>query len=383
MVKYALNKKPIEGKKTDPAHPCIYPTGEMKKNLTPQERKVYDLIVKRFISCFCKPAVVENRKLEVVIEGQESLKFHANGLTIKDKQWLNVYPAKIKEENVPEINGEVDVKEIRIEEKQTKPPKRYTSASLVRQLEKKNLGTKATRASIVKTLYDRGYVEGKAIKATKLGINLAAALKNYSPIILDEKLTRELEKEVDEIQKGDKPEELKAKEEKILNEAKNIIKKIADDMKENEDKIGNNIKEAVVDVREKQREENTLTKCPKCGKGNLRILYNRKLRRYFVGCSNYPQCKNTYTLPPNGMIKPSKIKDKEDDNGDGKSGDKGEKEKIELCNECGFPLLISLRKGRRPWKFCFNPECPSNAEWAKKREEYKKEMANSGVDKKK
>ncbi len=335
LTQYAKNSKPVEGKKSDPAHPSVYPTGE-KKELSQEEKKIYDLIVRRFISCFCDSAILENKKIEVSVD---SLKFIAKGLHVKEKGWMNVYKAKLEEKTLPTINGRVYIKEIRIEEKLTQPPKRFTSASLVRELEKRNLGTKATRASIVETLFNRGYAKGKSIEATPLGLSLIESLEKNSPIIIDEKLTREFERQMDTIQTSKK--NLKEKSEKIIKEAKETLLKIEKQFRKNEEKIGKELVKANNHIREKERQENTLTECPKCKKGNLRILYNRKSKRYFIACSAYPNCKNTFSLPPNGLMKPSL--DKESNN--------------ELCKECGFPLMIAIRKGKKPWKFCFNPEC--------------------------
>ncbi|MFZ5955396.1 MAG: DNA topoisomerase I [Nanoarchaeota archaeon] len=331
LTKYAVNKKPVEGKKSDPAHPAIYPTGEYKR-LEDQDKKLYDLIVKRFISCFCEPALIEDKK--IIVEAN-NLKFFAKGIVIKEKNWMNVYKSDYKEIKLPTINGEVSIKEIRIEEKMTQPPKRFTQASLIKELEKKNLGTKATRAAIIDTLYSRNYIKERSIEATPLGIELVETLKKFSPIILNEKLTRELEKEMENIQTAKK--NLEEKQGKIIETAKKAIVEIVDSMKENEENIGKNISNANTELFEQERQENTLNQCPVCKKGNLRILFNRKSRRFFVACGNYPECKTTFTLPPNSLIKPAK----------------------ENCEFCNFPLLLALRKGKRPWKFCFNPQCES------------------------
>ncbi len=348
LVRYVKRDKPIEGKKSDPAHPSIYPTGEHKE-LNDEEKKVYNLIVRRFISCFCDFAVLENKKIEVTID---SLKFIAKGLNIKERGWMNVYEANFKETKLPDLNGKVKIKEIRIEEKMTKPPKRYTSASLVRELEKRNLGTKATRASIVETLFNRGYIKGKSIEATPLGMSLIESLEKNSPIIIDESLTREFEKQMNSIQTAKK--NLKEKSEKIIEQAKQTLLKIEKQFRENEEKIGKELLSSLKKSREKEMEDNTLIECPVCKKGNLRILYNKNSKRYFIACSAYPECKNTYTLPPYGLMKPSIIED------DGKRVK-------ETCPECGFPLILAIRKGRTPWKFCFNPACPTRKQYNGKR----------------
>lgn len=358
LVKYAVNKKPVEGKKDDPAHPAIYPTGE-KKKLREVEKKVYDLIVKRFVACFCDAALVENKKVSVDVGG---LKFSATGNVIKEKNWMAVYPSKLKEEKIPTVEGEVDVLEIRTEEKQTKPPKRYTAASLVKELEKRNLGTKATRSSIVQTLFDRGYLDGKSIEVSELGLKMVETLMKYSPEILDEELTRKMEQELEEIE-TQKAKNLEKKEEEILGNAKKEVSAIATKMRDNFDKIGKNLADANEAVYEKEREENTMSECPVCKKGKLRVMYGKKFERYFVSCDAYPKCKTIYSLPPKGLMKPAR--DKENN--------------LEFCQECGFPLVVSMKKGSRPWKFCFNPACKTNEEWVKKKEEFKKKIESGEV----
>jgi DNA topoisomerase-1 len=361
IVKYAINKKPTEGKKTDPAHPAIYPTGEFRK-LEGRDKDVYDLIVHRFVSCFCLPAIVDEKTIIVSIL---DLKFYTKGVIIKEKNWINVYKADIKEQELPTINGEVEIKEIRIEQKMTQPPKRYSEASLLKELEKKSLGTKSTRASIIETLYERGYIKERSIEATPLGEKLIDTLKKYSPIIVNENLTRELEKEMDSIQTASK--ELEKKQEHVLEKAKTSIRHIIKEMRDKEEAIGKELAEGNEETWQQEREDNTLTQCPKCRKGNLRILYAKAYKRFFVGCSNYPECRATFSLPPNSLIRT--LKDKEG--------------KFELCQECKFPLLLAIRKEKRPWKFCFNPECKTNEEWMKKKQEAKEQYKALEKDEKK
>jgi DNA topoisomerase-1 len=84
-------------------------------------------------------------------------------------------------------------------------------------------------------------------------------------------------------------------------------------------------------------------------------MYSKKTRRQFVACDKYPDCKNTFTLPPNGNIKRTN----------------------KICEECGFPMLIRLSKGKRPWEFCFNPECEKNK---KRLEEYRERKAKENSE---
>jgi len=346
-TKLCSREKAVEGSKSDPAHPSIYPTGEFS-SLAGEDKKIYDLIVRRFLACFCEDAEVENK---IITALYENYRFIARGLEIKKKAWMEVYKIKLDEKELPDINGKRIIEDSRIEEKMTQPQRRYSPASLVSELAKRNLGTKATRASIVETLYTRGYIKEQSIKATPLGISLISSLKKHSPIIIDEKLTRNFEKEMELIEQAKK--NLKEKQEKIIKDAKNSIIKISEDFKKHEKKIGEELVKAGNDLREEERKENELIICPLCKKSKLRILFNRNSRRYFVACSGYPECKTTFSLPPNALIKPSK--DKEG--------------KQEFCPECQFPLLLSIKKSRKPWKFCFNPDCPTRLEYQKKKEE--------------
>ncbi len=336
-----VRDKPLEGKKSDPAHPSIYPTGE-KQILSGEEEKIYELIVKRFLALFCEDAIIENKRIKISVEDKDFVK---RGSAIKKRAWLEFYPSKLQEEEIPDLNGKVKIVDSRVEEKETKPPKRYSPASIVSELEKRNLGTKATRSAILETLYDRGYIKEKSIEATPIGMSLITTLEKYSPIIIDENLTRNFEKDMESIEKSKKDFEIKKN--KIIERAKRIITTIIEDFEKHEKEIGEELIEAQDEFIEQQREENKLNECPVCKKGKLMINYSKKNKRQFVSCDKYPECTNTYSLPPNGVIK------------------KTEK----FCEECGFPMLKRISRGKKPWIFCFNPECPKNKE---RIEEYKK-----------
>ncbi len=351
-AKEASRSKPVEGKKSDPAHPSIYPTGEFKY-LEGQDKKLYELIVKRFISTFYHDAVTENKNVKISTDNPE-VYFKSSGLKVLDPAWTKVYPSTLQEKDVPTLKGKVEIDEIKTEQKETQPPKRFTPASLISTLERKNLGTKATRSMIVDTLFDRGYLDGTSIKATPLGKSLIESLEKYSPIIIDENLTRKLEEEMEEIlshyqEKHEPPQVLEEKEKKIVEEAKKIITDISLEFRTKEIEIGKDILKGLQDLRQVQTNANTLNKCPKCKTGDLRILYSKKIRKYFVACSGYPNCTQTFSLPPNSLIK------------------KSEKN----CEHCMYPKLFAIRKAKRPWEFCFNPECAENKARREKNEQYK------------
>ncbi len=348
VEKLIKREKPVEGSKTDPAHPSIYPTGNTQI-LSGEDDKIYKLIVKRFLSLFCEDALIDNKTVKAIYN---ELVFSKKGQSIARKSWMEIYPTKLNEKEIPEINGKAEIIDSRTEQKETQPPKRYSPASIISELEKRNLGTKATRSSVLETLYDRGYIQGQSLEATPLGISLINTLGKYSPIIIDEKLTRSFELEMENIQRMNNKIKQEKKEQEIIEKAKVSITKISNDFEENKNKIGQELVNANIEYREQQKKENAIIKCPKCGEGELSINYSKKTKRFFISCNAYPNCKNTYSLPPNGNITKS---------------DK-------ICEECNWPMLTRLSKGKRPWTFCFNPQCPTNSKWAQKKEEQQKEI---------
>lgn len=316
---------PNNGKKTDPAHPAIYPTGT-KPTIAGKELKIYDLIVRRFLATFGDPAVRETVNIAVDVKSEV---FIAKGTRTKYKGWHELYGryATQKEEELPkaEEGEEVEVQDILMHDKETQPPKRYTQASIIKELEKKGLGTKATRSTIVDNLFQRGYVKGKAIEATHLGIKAVETLEKYSPEILDEDLTRNIELEMEEIREG------KKKEEEVLEEAKDVLNKTLDKFKRNETKIGEKLAEA---SRETDREMSYIGKCPIC-KGNL-VIKKGKFGK-FIACDNYPDCSITFKLPGGALVKPMK----------------------KVCGKCGYPMIRVIRRGKRAQEVCINPDCES------------------------
>lgn len=331
--KLIKRKTPIEGKKEDPAHPSIHPTGNFAR-LTDQDEKIYNLIAKRFIALFCDNALIDKKRIKAVVE---KLDFTANGQQIVQRGWMDIYPTQTKEVDIPDLEGEVEITNQREEKKETQPPKRFSPASILTQLEKRNLGTKATRASILETLYKRGYIKEKSIEATPLGLSLIETLGKHSPVIIDEKLTKELQDKTDEIVES--KNKFTEQEESVLTQARSTIQNIAKDFTKAEKEIGKELMNAEVKVRAKQKIDNQLCACPNCDKGQLAITYSPKFRTFFIACNAYPDCKTTFSLPK-GTIK--------------KTG--------KLCEHCGFPTLMRVMAGKRPWTFCFNKNCESNKE---------------------
>jgi len=306
--------KPNEGKKTDEAHPAIHPTGVLPKELSTDYRKLYELITYRFISVFGENGILESMKTNLKIGNQD---FNFSRKRMAKMGWMDLTPFRKPDADVfPSIKeGEtLTVKDVRSEEKETKPPARYNQASLIRELEKRGLGTKSTRANIISILYTRKFVEGNKIKVNELGEHLIDTLKKYSNKITSEELTREFETQLHEILEGTEDKEL------IIERAKVELTSILDDIENNKLKVGE-------ELYKSYRESRVVGKC-KCGQ-NL-ILIDRPRGSTFVGCSGYPECKFTYSMPMGATVLKA------------------------TCKECGLPL-ISFGKPRQ--RACLDPKC--------------------------
>ena len=332
------NLNPHNGKKTDPAHPAIFPTGIAPKLKSEYESKLYDLIVRRFLATFGDPATRET--ITVALDCNKE-KFIAKGTTTLEKGWFIIYGkhAKLKEEELPNINeGDIcDIKKIEKLDKETTPPKRYTESSLIKALEKENLGTKATRAQIIETLFERGFIDGKAIEATELGIKTEETLEKYSPKIVDSALTRRFEEEMEKIRSGEE------KPEKVLDDSKKTVIEITNEFNKHLGEIG---KELISANRETRNVMTFIGKCPNCNDGEL---YIRKGKfGQFIACNKYPECKTIFSIPQ-VKVKPTK----------------------EICESCKHPKVQIIKK-KGAQIVCINPKCPSKMEEYDK--EQKKEM---------
>ena len=313
-----LPLKPVQGKLADPAHPAIFPTGIKPGKLEKKLLEIYDLIVRRFLACFALSAKKEKKIVTLNINGEF---FILKGMRTIDKGWLEIYTFyKPEEIELPKLEeGQIlNIEKIEFIEDTTKPPKRYTPASIVKELEKRNLGTKATRAEIIDTLYKRQYIFGEQIKITKLGAAIIEVLSKYCSKILDEALTRHFEEDIETVRQK------KKEKEKILDEAKEILTEILKEFKEKESEIGSNLKESLKELI------NVLGDCA-CG-GKIIVKIGKKGR--FATCNRYPECKIAYPLPKSGLIVPTVA-----------------------CEACGAPKVKLIRKGKGAFEFCINLNC--------------------------
>jgi len=342
LAKELLRKpelKPREGKKKDPAHPAIYPTGKLpERDLDDSEKKVLDLIVRRFMAVFSEPATKQTMKVHINVNEHH---FYLRGRQTLKEGWLRFYKPYLRSEEVllpPIEEGQtITVKKVISEGKFAKSPPRYNPGSLLRKMEENEIGTKATRANIIQTLYNRKYVREERMVVTNLGFEVLEVLEKYCPPVVSIKLTSELEERMDKIQAK------REKRENVLVDAVEILKLVVQELKEKEKTIGKQLSNAIKRAR---LEERIIGTCPVCGTGKLIILYSRKTGKRFIGCTNYfkGKCETSFPLPQKGSVRPL-----------GKN-----------CRGCGWPTVQVRIKGKRPWTLCFNPDCPLKKERRKK-----------------
>jgi len=329
LVKNLLKKKdlvPNNGSKTDPAHPAIHPTGEPPKALGDRDAKLYDLIVRRTLASFGDPATRETVTVKFDAGGEL---FVSKGTRTVVQGWHEFYGPHLRfeEEQLPSFNvGEsVPVVSVDVLDKETQPPRRFTPASIIKMMEKQNLGTKSTRASIIDTLADRGYIEGQSIQATELGMQMMDVLSEYSPRIIDIELTRHFEDELEEIRSGSKTEA------QVLSEAKDVLVAILDEFRAKESTIGADLKKSKDIMVDNAR---TIGPCPVCSQGTL--VLKRSKFGMFVACDRYPECSAAFNIPKNALVKSAGS----------------------ICETCQHPMIKVIKARRRPEEICLNPLCP-------------------------
>ncbi len=235
--------------------------------------------------------------------------FSTTGSIVIFDGWLAADPLS-RGENVElpalKIGEPLKLLNISDEEKTTEPPPRYTEAGLIKELEKREIGRPSTYATIIKTLYDRGYTikEGKALKPTDTGEVVSNFLeKNFSAYISDS-FTAEMENELDEIAGG------KRRYEKMLGDFYKPFSQAVKDKEKTAEKLTN--------LGEADKEH----KCPVC-EGPMVIKLSRSGK--FLSCAKFPECQGARKIDGAAM--------------------EGPKETGEKCPQCKEGDLIE-REGR-------------------------------------
>ena len=215
------------------------------------------------------------------------------------------------------------------EQKFTKPPARYTEATLIKAMEEKGIGRPATYQPTVSLIEKRAYTEreGKSIKPTELGCKVCDMLMMYFPDIMDVKFTAEMEDKLDTIEEGGKVWQQLIGE--FYTGFENELKKAMGD--------GYNIKPPA---------QETDYKCEKCG---APMVIREGRYGKFLACSAYPKCKNTKQLDENGNIRVRKEEPPE--------------ETDVICEKCGARMVVKTGS-RGKFLACPNyPKCKNTKEY--------------------
>jgi len=281
-----------KSKNAQEAHEAIRPTSvfrhynKIKKYLSPDQYKLYQLIWKRTIASQMADALLNTVSINL-LAGESGI-FRASGSTITFPGFLAVYEETTegkKDDSIGTIlpdlkeNDSVKVKEIYGTQHFTEPPPRYSEANLVKALEEYGIGRPSTYASIITTLKKRHYAEmqNRRFIPTDVGKIVNRFLTKYFTQYVDYDFTAELENHLDEIARGER------KWVPTLKEFwEPFIKQIKD--------TGENV------TRGEATQEKMKEKCPECGKP-LVIRLSKSGQR-FIGCTTYPDC--TYTRSVEG-----------------------------------------------------------------------------------
>lgn len=318
------------------AHEGIRPTNlqrdpdRIRQYLSQDEYKLYLLIWRRFIASQMNPAIYDT--ISADIETNQEIVLRATGSVIKFNGYLAAYEEKKdkgaheeEDENAKilpplEPNMPLNLVELTSTQSFTKPPPRFTEASLVKELERLGIGRPSTYAAIMNKIQSRDYTikENQALKPTELGKVICEMLEQNFPPIMDVTFTAQMEDQLEQVAEHNK-------------NWKDIIRDFWRDF---------------IPLVEKAEKEAVVPKiltditCPKCNAHKLQKIWSRS--KYFYGCSNYPDCDFTAPLEA--------LEFNRDDYDPNFNWD-------QPCPVCGSPMV--LRHGRfGPFLGCSRyPEC--------------------------
>ena len=323
------------------AHEAIRPTGvkrepaALKDYLSRDELRLYDLIWKRFVASQMAPAILDQTSVDIVAGpegGEKPYLFRATGSVVKFPGFLKVYEegreeeeeekekAEGKDVRLPplEKGEELDLVQLLPLQHFTKPPPRYTDASLIRALEEYGIGRPSTYAAILSTLLQRAYVNrvSKKLIPTKLGFTVNDLLVEYFPDLINVDFTAEMEEKLDRVATG---------EQSWVPMLQEFYAPFSDKVEVAREKM----------PKVEYKPEPTGEMCPECGEPLL-IRHGRYGK--FIGCSGYPKCRYTTPIPIPGVT----------------------------CPECGGAVVEKRTRRRRTFYSCINwrPDDETSCQWS-------------------
>ncbi len=315
---------------TQDAHEAVRPTDptrrpeHVKKFLTPEQYKLYELIWKRFMSSQMAPAVFDTTTVDFLIDGNEGRKadgqrdylFRSTGSIVKFEGFLTLYReaheegdgrALEDEQALPEValNERIPVKEIVPKQHFTEPPGRFSEASLVKELERLGIGRPSTYASIISVLADRHYVllEQRRFTPTPLGETVAKIMVMQFPDIFNVEFTSGMEGELDKVEAGT------IGWQRVLEEFW--------------DPFLVSLNAANVEDLIAEAHDLSMLETERCPKDGGKLIAKGGIFGPYLACEHRPEC--TYTRPLGRDRKPAVMT-------------------TEICHECGKFMVI--RQGR-------------------------------------
>ncbi len=347
---------PTQGKKFDAAHPPIYPTHALYPSaLDGPKARVYELIVRRFLATFSKPMITESTRADIEAGGET---YFVRGKVVLDPGYAGIYTyARSSDEEIPALEeGQKLTLEGRpwLVDKETQPPPRLSEAKLVQIMDEQGLGTKATRPDIIQKLYSRKYVRNHPPEPTATGIAMYEAFKSYVPDMATSEMTATLEGEMDEIAED------KMSKGEVVEDSRKLVHTTFDKLREGEEEVS----KLVWAGMDQDRVLGPCIVCKEAGRTKedgspnmLRIIRAKKSGKSFVGCSGWsaddPEaCDQTFPMPQPNFYEVTPLE--------------------ENCSICHRTPRVSVKtRGRagRPWKLCFNEDCPTMVEMREKKAE--------------
>lgn len=363
------------------AHEAIRPTDaartpeDLRRALTTEQYKLYELIWKRFVACQMTPAQWDSTS--VTVSGQTPrgvARFTGSGRRLAFDGFLKVAGVSSEDQILPALEPGQALGLLALEPKQqfTSPPPRYNEASLVKTLEAEGIGRPSTYAAIIDTIQSRGYVEqvDRRFLPTALGELVTDKLIQHFPKIMDVKFTSYMEDELDKIEEAhldwvrvlhefyDPFRELLTKARDEMGTARGLPSEHACPLCESPmvyrwSRTGRflactrypkckgtfNVDRDGAPVRPQTSDQN----CELCARP---MVVRQSRSAYFLGCTGFPECRHTIPCDPDGnplrLVKEDEVQ--------------------RPCEACGEGTLVVKRRGQRPFLACNRyPQCKNTA----------------------
>ena len=346
---------PTRGKKETTDHPPIHPTQALYPNaLEGAKRRVYELVVRRFLATFAPPMITESTRADIQA-GSES--YFVRGSVVVDPGYAAIYTyARSADDEIPKLEQGQTLElegDPWIVDKETQPPARISQGKLIELMEERGLGTKATRADIIQKLYDRGYVYSNPPEPSETGIAMYKAFHEYVPRMATPEMTAELEHDMDQIAAGETTKD------EVVTISREMLHSTTAALEDQREDFAKQIWAGM-------DEDKFLGPCKVCeeagraredGSPNRLRIIDLKGGKRMYGCEGWNRddpespdsCQVSGPLPGRGY----------------------ELWRLEeRCSVCGERPRLTVKGFRgRPWKLCLNDDCPTMVEMREKRAE--------------